>query len=73
MVPSQLPPGDYELTLRSRQPNGKQATSRKNVAVAVQPSLINQDVALMTPDRASVVLLKPVTPSAICHLSRARK
>ena len=23
MVPSRLPPGDYELTLRSRQPNGK--------------------------------------------------
>jgi hypothetical protein len=35
MVPPRLPPGDYELTLRSRQPNGKQATSRKSVAVAV--------------------------------------
>ncbi len=35
MVPLRLPRGDYELTLRSRQPNGKQATSRKSVAVAV--------------------------------------
>ena len=35
MVPPRLPPGDYELTLRSRQPNGKQAISRKSVAVAV--------------------------------------
>ncbi len=35
MNPSRLPQGDYELTLRSRQPNGKQATSRKSVAVAV--------------------------------------
>ncbi len=35
MDPPRLPPGDYELTLRSRQPNGKQATSRKSVAVAV--------------------------------------
>jgi hypothetical protein len=35
MVPARLPQGDYELTLRSRQPNGKQATSRKSVAVAV--------------------------------------
>ena len=35
MDPPRLPPGDYELTLRSRQPNGKLATSRKSVAVAV--------------------------------------
>ena len=35
MVPPRLPPGDYELTLRSRQPNGNQAISRKSVAVAV--------------------------------------
>jgi hypothetical protein len=35
MDPPRLPPGDYELTLRSRQPNGKQATSRKSVAVAI--------------------------------------
>ena len=35
MAPPRLPPGDYELTLRSRQPNGKEAISRKSVAVAV--------------------------------------
>jgi nucleoid-associated protein YgaU len=35
MVPPQLPPGDYELTLRSRQPDGKQATSKQRVAVAL--------------------------------------
>jgi class 3 adenylate cyclase len=35
MAPPRLPPGDYELTLRSRQPNGKEAISRKCVAVAV--------------------------------------
>jgi hypothetical protein len=35
MNPPRLPQGHYELTLRSRQPNGKQATSRKSVAVAV--------------------------------------
>src|SRR3979411_1051750 len=27
MMPPRLPPGDYELTLRSRQPDGKPATS----------------------------------------------
>jgi hypothetical protein len=36
MDPPRLPPGHYELTLRSTQPNGKQAASRKSVAVAVQ-------------------------------------
>jgi hypothetical protein len=35
MVPPRLPPRDYELTLRSRQPDGKQATSKPNVVVAL--------------------------------------
>jgi nucleoid-associated protein YgaU len=35
MVPPPLPPGDYELTLRSRQPDGKQATSKQSVVVAL--------------------------------------
>src|ERR1700687_6462811 len=35
MVPPRLPPGEYELTLRSRQPDGKQATSKQSVMVAL--------------------------------------
>jgi nucleoid-associated protein YgaU len=35
MLPPRLPPGDYELTLRSRQPDGKQATSKQGVVVAL--------------------------------------
>jgi nucleoid-associated protein YgaU len=35
MVPPRLPSGNYELTLRSRQPAGKQATSKQKVVVAV--------------------------------------
>ena len=35
MVPPRLPAGDYELTLRSQQPDGKQATSKQSVAVAL--------------------------------------
>jgi hypothetical protein len=73
MVPSRLPPGDYELTLRSRQPNGKHATSRRGVAVAVQPSQTDQNMALMAPDKASVARSKPVVPSAVRHPSRARR
>jgi hypothetical protein len=34
MVPPPLPPGDYELTLRSRQPDGKEATSKRSVVVS---------------------------------------
>jgi nucleoid-associated protein YgaU len=33
MVPPRLPPGDYELTLRSIQPDGKQAISKQSVVV----------------------------------------
>jgi len=71
MVPSRLPPGDYELTLRSRQPNGKHATSSRSVAVAVQSSLTDQNMALTTPDKASVGLSKPV--SAVRHPARAHR
>jgi hypothetical protein len=35
MVPPRLPPGDYELTLRSMQPDGKQTTSKQSVVVAL--------------------------------------
>jgi hypothetical protein len=61
MVPPRLPPGDYELTLRSTQPDGRQATSKESVVVALQPVLKDRPVvALMTPDKPSVVLSKPV-------------
>ena len=73
MVPSRLPPGDYELTLRSTQPDGTQATSQQSVPVS-QPTLKDQpNVALITPDRASLVPSPPLAPSAICHPSRNRK
>jgi hypothetical protein len=39
MTPSRLPSGDYELTLRSRQESGEEATSGRGVAVTVQPRL----------------------------------
>jgi nucleoid-associated protein YgaU len=35
MVPPRLPPGDYQLTLRSKGPDGKQATSKQGVVVAL--------------------------------------
>jgi hypothetical protein len=35
MVPPPLPPGAYDLTLRSKQSDDKQATSERSVAVAI--------------------------------------
>jgi hypothetical protein len=65
MVPPRLPPGDYELTLRSRQPDGGQVTSKDSVVVALQPNLKDRPVvALMRPDKPSVVLSKPVAPNS---------
>jgi hypothetical protein len=57
MVPPRLPPGDYELTLRSRQPDGTPATSKQSVVVALQPSFKERPVvALMTRDKEIIVL-----------------
>jgi nucleoid-associated protein YgaU len=65
MVPPRLPAGDYELTLRARQQDGRMATSKDSVVVALQPNLKDRPVvALMRPDKPSVVLSKPVAPNA---------
>jgi len=63
MVPPRLPPGEYELTLRSRQPDGNQATSKQSAVVALQPSLKDQTVA--APMTLDVVLSKTVAHKAV--------
>jgi nucleoid-associated protein YgaU len=35
MIPPRLPPGNYALTLRSREPDGKETLSKQSVAVAL--------------------------------------
>src|SRR6202158_2744966 len=63
MVPPRLPSGTYDLTLRSKQPDGKQAASKQSVAVALEPSPTDRPlVALMTPDKPTVVLSQPAAP-----------
>jgi LysM repeat protein len=63
MVPPRLPTGTYDLTLRSKQPDGKQATSKQGVAVALEPGPTDRPiVALMTPDKPTVVLSQPAAP-----------
>lgn len=63
MVPPPLPAGTYDLTLRARQPDGKQATSKQSVAVALEPSRTDRPVvALMAPNKPTVVLSQPGAP-----------
>jgi nucleoid-associated protein YgaU len=63
MVTPRLPPGTYDLTLRSKTPDGNEATSKQSVAVALDPSPNEKPVvALMTPDKPSIVLSKPAAP-----------
>jgi len=63
MVPPRLPSGTYDLTLRARQPDGRQASSKQSVAVVLEPSPTDRPlVALMTPDKPTVVLSQPAAP-----------
>lgn len=63
MVPRPLPPGTYDLTLRAKQLDGKQATSKQSVAVALEPSPNDRPVvALVTPGKPTVVLSQPAAP-----------
>ena len=65
MVPPRLPSGIYDLTLRSKQSDGKQATSKQSVTVALEPSSADQPVvALVTPDKPTVVLSAASRPLA---------
>jgi nucleoid-associated protein YgaU len=60
MVPPRFPSGTYDLTLRSKQPDGKQATSKQSGAVAIKPGAADRAVvALMTPGKPTVVLSQP--------------
>jgi nucleoid-associated protein YgaU len=65
MIPRPLPPGTYSLTLRSRQPDGKEATSTQSVAVMLEPANDRPTVALMTPDKPTVVLSQPSAPASV--------
>ena len=63
IVPPRLPSGTYDLTLRSKQADGKEATSRQSVAVAREPKATDRPVvALITPDKPTVVLSQPAGP-----------
>jgi LysM repeat protein len=64
MVPPRLPSGTYDLTLRSKQADGTVATSRQHVTAALEPKSTDRPiVALVTPDKPTVVLSQPAGPN----------
>jgi nucleoid-associated protein YgaU len=66
MVPPRLPPGTYDLTLRSEQPDGKQDISKQSVAVSIEPRPADRPVvALITPDKPTAVLSQPAAPKSM--------
>jgi len=60
MVPPRLPLGDYELTLRSRSPDGTIATSKQRVVVALAETESSSGV---NRSRAEVPFNVPETPA----------
>ncbi|MEH2471407.1 nucleoid-associated protein YgaU [Nitrobacteraceae bacterium AZCC 2161] len=66
MVPPRLPSGTYDLMLRAKQPDGRQVMSKQSVAVVLDPSPIDRPVvALMTPNKPTIVLSQPATPKPV--------
>ncbi len=69
MVTPRLPPGTYDLTLHAKDPDGKESSSKQSVAVAIEQTPDEKPVvALMTPDKPSVVLSQPAAPKAMAGM-----
>lgn len=63
IVPPKLPSGTYDLTLRSKQADGTVTTSKQRVTAALEPRSTERPVvALVTPDKPTVVLSQPAGP-----------
>jgi len=63
IVPPKLPPGTYDLTLRSKAADGTVATSKQRVTAALEPRSTERPVvALVTPNKPTVVLSQPGAP-----------
>jgi nucleoid-associated protein YgaU len=63
IVPPKLPHGTYDLTLRSKAPDGTVATSKQRVTAALEPRSTERPVvALVTPNKPTVVLSQPGAP-----------
>ncbi|MGJ4932056.1 LysM peptidoglycan-binding domain-containing protein [Bradyrhizobium sp. HKCCYLS2038] len=65
MVPSPLPAGTFELTLRARQPDGRELSSKQSVAVVVEAGKRPATVAVIAPDQPTRVLSKPASSAPL--------
>jgi nucleoid-associated protein YgaU len=66
MIPRPLPPGTYDLTLHSRQTDGKEATSKQRVAVALEsPASQQPAIAQSKPSEPSVRPASPAAPAPV--------
>ncbi|MCA6119237.1 LysM peptidoglycan-binding domain-containing protein [Bradyrhizobium sp. WSM 1738] len=66
IIPPRLPPGTYDLTLRAKQADGQQTTSKQRVTTALEPQSTDRPiVALVTPDKPTVVLSQPAAPKPV--------
>jgi nucleoid-associated protein YgaU len=65
LVPPRLPPGNYDLTLRSTRPGREQATSKDSITVALGPGKDDRPVfALVAPGEPTRVLSRPANSAA---------
>lgn len=65
IVPRPLPPGEHQLSLRARMPEGTSLDSRQSVTVIVPDSKAKSAlVAVAEPDRPTQLLQLPVAPPA---------
>lgn len=83
IVPPRLPPGEYELTLRSSRPNGQRVISKQSVAVALNevasnaglvrsPAAANRDLPRMATaaslsDELTPAVGMPKNPTAVVN------
>lgn len=76
MVPSRLPSGDYELTLRSRLPDGTLATSQQGVKVALAEAEPTSGADQARPevpiDVTGATATSPASPDQAAGSSQAR-
>ncbi|WP_257168425.1 LysM peptidoglycan-binding domain-containing protein [Bradyrhizobium sp. SRS-191] len=65
MVPPPLPAGTFDLTLRAKQSDGREMSSKQSVAVVVEASKRPATVAVIAPDQPTRVLSKPAASAPL--------
>lgn len=64
IIPPPLPPGSHQIVLQSIAPDGARQRSRESVTVVINPDKTRPLVALVSPDKPTVLLSNPEIPEA---------